>query len=774
VRGRAWGGLLLALAIVVATVWQFATAARIETDLLALLPKTERNPLAEEAAARLGRLSGERVVFLIGAPGREDARAAAATFATSLAGDPLLRAVSGRIPAQGVDHLLELYAPFRTGLLSEAARAWLAAPDLLAAHLDARLANPFASRGVLPLAEDPFGFFDDWLAGLPLRELHLDLDDGWLTLREGNTWWLLVTAELAGSAFDPAIQTGVLSRLTGAEDALRMKRPEATVLRAGALFHAHAARSSAEAEVRLIGLGSLGGIVLLLLFTYRSARPLLLGLLSVGTGLCTGALATRLAFGQVHLMTLVFGASLIGEAIDYAIQYCSARLRAGSGWNPRRGLTAVLPALRAALATSVVGYAALGLTPFPALRQIAVFALTGLVAAWLVVVLVMPWLLAAPQRWTPGRLLALCNGWLALWRARVSPRGFAAVALAVLAAATPGWLQLRANDDVRLLIQSPPAVLDEENRLRILTGLEAGSQFFLIEGRDAESLLQTEEMLTRRLAEAGVRLQAVSRFVPSCHTQQADRARLRASAAAAETLLLDAGFRPEPVAAWRAALDAGSPCLTPQDWLASPLSLPMRHLWLGERGATALATVALPGGHRDVATLARAADALPGVSLVDKPGAVSRLFGEVRRLGAGGVVAATLVIFGLLAWHYGARAATRILIPTVLAQLLTLGILGHLGTPLTLFHVLALLLVLGVGINYAIFLFEAVRDRAEGREAAALTGVLLSSTTTLLAFGLLALSSMPALSGFGTTLALGIALAVLLAPAVLIAAADPT
>lgn len=93
---------------------------------------------------------------------------------------------------------------------------------------------------------------------------------------------------------------------------------------------------------------------------------------------------------------------------------------------------------------------------------------------------------------------------------------------------------------------------------------------------------------------------------------------------------------------------------------------------------------------------------------------------------------------------------------------LALGILGYLGTPFTLFNLMALMLVLGVGVNYAIFLREG------GMYAAAtLAGVLLSAGTTLLSFGLLSFSSMPALSGFGLTLLIGIGIAVLFAPSVL-------
>ena len=104
-----------------------------------------------------------------------------------------------------------------------------------------------------------------------------------------------------------------------------------------------------------------------------------------------------------------------------------------------------------------------------------------------------------------------------------------------------------------------------------------------------------------------------------------------------------------------------------------------------------------------------------------------------------------------------------------LAMALALGVLGHLKTPFTLFNMMGLMLVLGVGVNYAIFLREG-----GVRAAATLAGVLLSAGTTLLSFGLLAFSSMPALAGFGLTLLVGVGMAVLLAPMVLTFSAAQT
>ncbi len=754
-RWRAWTWMLFAACLLALTVGRFWPDPPIETDLLTLLPPTERNPLVERAMDQIGRLAGERAVFLVGATDPRDAQAAAAFLTDRLESGRLFRRVISRVPEPDPTALLNLYAPYRNGLAT--------LPDGREAYstvLQSRLANPFGA-GALPLASDPFGLFDTWLDSLPFQQFRMRPEAGWLTVRGNGETWVLVSAELKGSAFDPSLQLALEQLLTPAEQELRKRWQGIQLLRAGAIFHATAARTSAESEMHLIGLGSLLAIVLLLTLTYRSPAPLALGLLSVCVGLCAAALLTLAVFGRLHLMTLVFGASLIGEAVDYAIQYFSARLGAGKQWDSRQGLKSILPAISIALATSVVGYAALAFTPFSALRQIAVFAIGGLVAAWLTVLMVLPWWLRRPQKTLPGTLLHLPLRWLDLWRRRVSPRGVLVVAILVLAASAPGWLQVKVNDDVRQLIQPPPEIERQEARLRELTGLGTGSQFFLVEGKDAEQALRREEALARRLQAEGVPLQGVSRFVPSCARQTENRAELRAASPEMARALDEAGFRPDATREWIAAVNADPGCLTPEAWLASPISTPFRHLWL-ESGEGRGALISLPAGNQQVDLLAAAAQ--QGVTLVDKAGAVSRLFGEYRRLAVYVLAAATLLILAVLAWRYGPRSGAAILLPTLLGQALAIGMLGYTGIALNLFNVLAVLLILGVGINYGIFLVEGMRGGGL-RESAAFIGVILSSLTTLISFGLLGFSSMPALSGFGITLATGIGLAVLVSPA---------
>jgi predicted exporter len=100
-------------------------------------------------------------------------------------------------------------------------------------------------------------------------------------------------------------------------------------------------------------------------------------MLPVATGVLAGIAAVSLAFGQVHGMTLGFGTTLIGEAVDYAIYYLIQSRFAG----PEHWRRESWPTVRLGLFTSLIGFAALVFTGFPGLAQLGVFSIAGLVAA---------------------------------------------------------------------------------------------------------------------------------------------------------------------------------------------------------------------------------------------------------------------------------------------------------------------------------------------------------------------------------------------------------
>ena len=761
---RIW---LAATALMIAAcVAVFALRSPLQTDLTALLPETEQNPVAEQALSSLNHALGNRSLYLVSVKDDAVAKAAARLVSQQLSASHAFRSVRADFSQAQTSDLVEVYAPHRFFLLSADDRQALE-QGRAEEKLITNLMRPFTAGPGLDLAHDPFGLFADWLASLPLSQGRLLPEDGFLLSRDEQGTHILVVAEAEGSAFAPEIQDHVQHALVSAREAVAKNYPGVTILATGAAHYAYAARTEAQRDMDRIVLGSLTGIILLMWLVFRSPRPLLLALLSVATGISLGILVSLSVYGKLHLITLVFGASLVGEAVDYAIQYYAARMAAGSDWHPWRGRNLVLPAITLALATSLLGYGALALSPFPGLKQIALFSLAGLAGAWLTVVLVLPVFSVSSQTrhvrldWS----LHLLNRLSSIRHARALPYLLALAALAAI----PGLLQTQGEDNIRLLINPPQDLREQEDTIRKLTGMDNSTRFILVEGHDAESVLQREEAAGQKLAALRDRnpmfgFTGLSRFVPSQKQQQDDHQLLKHSLlenSVLETLLQNQGFAPSVAKQFRRDTQASMP-LGFSEWMATPLSVPYRYLWLGQT-SQGFASVMTLHGQIGREALETATQGLPGVTLVDKAHSVSILFAHYRQLAAWGLLLAVGMVLAALVWRHGIKLGALILMPTALALLLTPALLTYAGIALTFFHMMALMLVLGVGVNYAIFLKEA-----GSRAPAVLVGVMLSAMTTLLSFGLLSLSSMPALHQFGMALLLGVSLAALFTPAVLI------
>jgi len=194
------------------------------------------------------------------------------------------------------------------------------------------------------------------------------------------------------------------------------------------------------------------------------------------------------------------------------------------------------------------------------------------------------------------------------------------------------------------------------------------------------------------------------------------------------------------------------------DVLAGPLGEAWRPLWLGSTGDGVAAIVSLQG-LSDAALLQLQAQGLPGVQLVDRLGELNQLSAATQVSAAELKLLSCALILMLLAVPFGLRGSLRIVALPLLAALCSLASLGWLGEPLTLFSLFGLLLVTAISVDYAILMHERI-----GGAAVSLLGTLLAALTTWLSFGLLALSSTPAVSNFGMAVSLGLVFSFLLAP----------
>jgi predicted exporter len=619
------------------------------------------------------------------------------------------------------------------------------------------------------LRNDPFLLLPAFFAALPVPLSRLALDEGMLSVTDSGLTWVLLASRLQGSPYELEVQRRLGDAIDGATARLRAADPRVEVLRLGAAFFARQGAQTAMSETSRIGIASVVGMVALALLVFWSARPLLMILLSLGIGMACGFAASLLIFGELHVLSLLLGFSLIGVAVDYGVYYCTEAFAEPAG-TPAERLARVLPATTMSMVATVAGYGMLLLAPLPGFRQLATIAVVGLVAAWATVVLWLP-LLDRDRGLAGGRKLSLAT---AIWRLWERPRLRwlrLLLGAVLLAAAAAGATRFSIDDDVRRLQPLAPELVREQERIQQLIGAATGAQFFVVRADNDEAALQAQEMLFERLAKLGgegalAGWRAPASFVPSAARQRANRALVarHLSGPAREAHLATLGLddaTPPP---------EGDGVLTLAEARRSTVLAELLADMLPAQARGATHVVMLDGVSRAAAVRA-AAEGIAGMRFVDPAADFSDLLGRYRQRAVLLVGASAVAIAGLLVWWLGLSGAARALLPVAAACLLTPLLRALSGEPFTFFDAMALVLVLAIGVDYGIFCVSTTR----GRRAVSLLGVAMAAAATLISFGMLALSQMAAVHAFGATMLLGVGLALLLAPAAAVrfAAAGP-
>lgn len=717
--------LIVAAAVVIA-IRLSGAAAPIDTDIMALVPQAERDPVLAASIDRASRLVAGRVVLLLDDGSGAMPAAAAADLEAELEASGVWQSLddeAGALWRWLFAHRAHLLCPDDRALLEGGRGAVIAADAMARIH---------ASLLPLPgrlLRDDPL-------------LLTLRLVDCLMPRGPGQPGTTLVHGRLDGSAFALDVQ----DRLDDAIAAWQARHAGSGIAlrRAGAVFHAAEGAATARLEITWVSLVSLAVTTAVFVVLFARMRAALLALGTMLIGVTGGLAACLLVFSQVHALALLIGAAMTGIGVDYAIHVMAAG-RACPLPRANPAGTIARP-LGISLCTTLTALAFLGIAGVELLRQIALFGAAGLLLSFGFSRFVLWRLhrpsdrLGAPAAWFQ-RLASGLLGWSADRRLAWP----AAVLLALVL--VPGWRALVTTDDVRGFQARSATLVADEQAIAAASGSATESRFLLLRAADAAGLAAVEAAVVGRLDHP---LPAPAWLDPPARLQAADHA-----------LLEERLFAPE-LASVAASLGLDPDDLYPDAVDGSAIALPAPFDRLRGRAAGVSFSI-VPLAPDDLAMLERTA--LPeGAELVDPASVYSTLLARLRwsatlGLGLALLAAATGLFVIRRDW-----SGPKLLLPTGLALLLVPAIAGLVGQTVSLFSVMGLLMALGLGIDYAAFQAIDRSPSVPSRDAWREAGILAAAVTTITPMTVLAFSTTLPVGHFGLAVALGAALSLILSP----------
>jgi predicted exporter len=645
-------------------------------------------------------------------------------------------------------------------LLSPAVAPGRFTADGLRASLEENLQLLASPAGLLVrriLPGDPTGELIRLLEQMEGQARPATRDGVWFS---GDGGRALLVAQTRAAGYDIDAQERALAAIRGAF--AQAGGGEAKLLLAGPGVFSVSSRAAIKGDALRFSLIATLLIGAMTLAFYRSPRVLGLSLLPVASGALAGVAAVSLGFGSVHGITLGFGVTLIGEGVDYAIFLFT---RATPGVAPRETLERIWPTLRLGVLTSICGFGAMLFSGFTGLAQLGLFSITGLVVAVTVTRRVLPALM--PAGFTAAAVATLAPAAMAALRRAPLLRYPLLIAIVIAAAFLafhrgPLW-----SDDLSSLSPVPRADQALDRQLRRAMGAPDVRYLAVVNAGDEEGALRAAESVTAVLQDAaragmleGYDYPAL--YLPSREAQRArqaalpEPARLRANL---QQALKGLPYRPEAFEPFLkdAAAARNQPLVDRGSLQGTSLSLKLDALLV--RRESGWAAMLPLRGVNDAAGIARAMGTLPGAQtvLLDLKGESDRLYADYRRealthsaLGAAAIV--VLLFIGLRS----PRRVFDVLAPLAAAVVIATGVLAALG-PLSIFHLVGLLLVVAVGSNYSLFFDRQVTSGPDhGRT---IVSLLFACASTIIGFGLLSFSTVPVLNAIGSTVGMGAALA---------------
>ncbi len=507
-------------------------------------------------------------------------------------------------------------------------------------------------------------------------------------------------------------------------------------------------------------IGSILGISLLFLLAYRRFSVLVFIILPLAVGLQLALGVMAVLFGQVHIISVAFSAVVLGLGVDFAIhvydRYGSERaLGASAEEATHRAIFRTGSAVFAGGLTSLTAFIVLTFTGTPVLQQIGWLVALGLFFSLLAILLALPAWLNWLDRRNPGKkhqgFSLLGTGLLADFVDQ-HPKKLLILSGIILLLATPGLKNIHFERSLEAL--HPEGLEALAVRSAIFNHFSKGITgiFVSFEASTKEEFWQKSARIDADLAGLGDNIASFASLTtvtsPTAFTISETGQKNLASALAKYKLTTESFPSLTTLISHRAR--------TPSTTLSSA-KLHQRFFieengkiigitWVNGRSPEVIASLQKLWQDQDimVVTLDMALSSLMETAKGNM----------VQTVGLAFVIVVTI----LLVFFKSLKTSFLALVPMILGVIVTTGLMGWLGISFNLINFIILPILIGIGLDDGIHIMDRYRESRCIKTTITSTGrsILLTSLTTCLGFGSLALAKYHVLADMGMLTIIGV------------------
>ncbi len=744
----------------------------IDSDLFNMVPKSISMASVKKADDKMMSVTSQNVFVLVADEDFDKAKGVAEDVYAELKDSRNFESISLYNDVSAMGEITDFLYKYRSYLIDEEiADKILSDEDGTAAEDFAMeaLSKAYGGFTMLPLDDidtDPFLLTEyhlqNYLTSLQNAGTAMSVKDGVLASKFEDKWYIMIRGVLSPAGSKLASKNNAITEIYKACE----KFPEATFVFSGTPFHSHESSNSASREISIIATVSMLAVIILLIFIFRSVRPLVYSVGSIMISLGVAVLATLAVFHKMHVITLVFGTSLIGSCIDYSLHFFTH-------WAANKELKSsveirnhIFSGLLMAIISTGICFAILLFAPFTILKQMSFFCLTGLISSFLTTIAIYPYIKLPEERGNvrfTGAFTKLIYRMQQKWVGRlviILLFAFSLISIAVF------HKNVRVKNNLLTLYDMKGRLLQDEITASQVIQYSPGG-WFIVGGETEEQALENEEKLRRKFEEmtgGQVGYVSTSSFVPSMAVQKKSRMAYRKLMELAEDQLINLGFDEE-----EAELLAKSEYKTmPPDFSLDTdyvsfengnvpdfIESAISSAWLGKVDGKYF-TVLLPTKVTDYANYRSLAEQDDNVYFISKSQDISADLDSLTKMILKFFVVAYILMFIMLRFFYSWKQALKIISVPLLIILVVVAVFAAGKIDMEFFSVTGLILVFGLGLDYIIYMMENEKKNNSILEPFA---TMVSFVTTIISFGALALSSFKPVHLIGLSIFIGLATA---------------
>ena len=588
--------------------------------------------------------------------------------------------------------LLDWYSNSPVNFISPQTRALLLEKNYNAVYEQslARLYNP-AGIPLVEVSKDPFLLLTDFLLSNNLGSKNYYIDGKYY---DSEIFKLNAAQDMQSPAIANLIK-------------LKNKYSDGknNIYLAGTPVHTYQTSISSSVSINIICFLITVLIIFLTYYYFRSFKILLPIALNIAFGFLAGFAISKTIFSTFHIITFLFGTTLIGIGIDYSYHYIFSENFDKS----------FVKDLTLSLLSTMMAFSLLYFLKIDILNQIATFTNAGLAAIYIFILTIYP-CIKFPKS-------------VRFFKFQFNKKIKISVIIFVIFSIITGLLKVNFDDSLTSLYTPAKNLLKAEKLFNKISNQEGGKGVILaVKGESLQKILENEESVTSLLDKKGINYLCISKFIPSIKRQEENETLTK--------LLYENNLKDyKGILSDKQINLLINEVYKPQGIEIEDFSF-FKDLLL----------------NNNTSIIISFSDFIPEVNknieIVDFQGTVSKYLREYRIGFLKILPVIYFLLYFILVLSYGYKQALKMFLPLLISSVFVIAFVSLMGIDLNLFNLLGLLLALGFTVDYSIF----GRKNLVKNE----TAIFLACITTALSFLLLSFTTFKLISTLALTTSLGV------------------